>query len=61
LSARIVSLADVFQALTSDRPYRKAFGRKKAIEIIKKDSGKQFDPKIVNVFLRIIDQISEKT
>ena len=60
LSARIVAIADVYQALISDRPYRKAYSRKKALEIIKKESGKQFDPQIVKAFLKIIDKINEK-
>jgi diguanylate cyclase (GGDEF)-like protein/PAS domain S-box-containing protein len=56
LGARIIALADVFQALTSDRPYRKAFTNKKAIQIIKDGAGTQFDPKIVNVFLKILQK-----
>ncbi|MCK5655409.1 MAG: hypothetical protein KAI03_03850, partial [Candidatus Aureabacteria bacterium] len=51
LGARIISVADVYQALTSDRPYRKAYAKKEALDIIKKGSGTQFDPKIVKVFL----------
>jgi len=53
LGARIIALADVFQALTSNRPYRKAFSKKKALGIIKKEAGKQFDPNIVDLFLAI--------
>ena len=60
LSARIVAIADVYQALISDRPYRKAYSRKKALGIIKKESGKQFDPQIVNTFLDIIDKVNDK-
>jgi diguanylate cyclase (GGDEF)-like protein/putative nucleotidyltransferase with HDIG domain len=54
LGARIVAIADVYQALISDRPYRKAYSKREAIEIIKKDAGKKFDPKIVKIFLKII-------
>jgi len=54
VGARIIAIADVYQALTSDRPYHKAFSKKEAIEIIKKASGKQFDPHITNIFLKII-------
>ena len=54
IGARIISLADVYQALTANRPYRKALPKKKAIEIIKKGSGTQFDPIVVNQFLEII-------
>jgi diguanylate cyclase (GGDEF)-like protein/PAS domain S-box-containing protein len=56
LGARIIALADVYQALTSDRPYRKAFTKKKAIDIIKSGAGTQFDPKIVNLFLKILQK-----
>jgi len=54
LSARIVALADVYQALISDRPYRKAYSKKKALDIIKKESGTHFDPKIVKSLLSVI-------
>jgi HD-GYP domain-containing protein (c-di-GMP phosphodiesterase class II) len=57
VSARIVSLADVYQALVSDRPYRKAYSKKKAIDIIKKETGDHFDPKITKIFLKIINRI----
>ena len=54
VGARIIAVSDVYQALTSDRPYRKAFSKKKAIEIIKAGAGTQFDPKIVDTFLKIL-------
>lgn len=57
LSARIVAIADVYQALISDRPYRKSYTKAKALEIIKNEAGKQFDPEIVKVFLRVIKHI----
>ena len=57
LSGRIVSLADVFDALTSKRPYKEPFPADKAIEIIKKERGEHFDPQIVDVFLANIDEI----
>jgi HD-GYP domain-containing protein (c-di-GMP phosphodiesterase class II) len=53
LLARILSVADVFDALITDRPYRKAYGYKDAVNIIRENSGKYFDPKIVTVFLEI--------
>lgn len=56
LSARIIAVADVYQALVSDRPYRKAFSKEKAIEIIREESGTHFDPKIVDIFLRILEK-----
>lgn len=59
LPARIVAVADVYHALISDRPYRKAFSKKKALEIIKSERGKYFDPKIVDIFLNIIQRKSK--
>lgn len=57
LSARIVAISDVYQALVSDRPYRKAYSKKRAIEIIKKEIGTHFDPKIGKIFLKVIANI----
>ena len=56
IGARIIALADVYQALTSDRPYRKAYSKAKALKIIKDGSGTQFDPKITNIFLKILQE-----
>jgi diguanylate cyclase (GGDEF)-like protein/PAS domain S-box-containing protein len=57
IGARIVAIADVYQALISERCYRKAYTQDKAIEIIKEGSGKLFDPEIVDAFLRIVDKV----
>jgi len=57
LVGRIVGLADVFDALTSKRPYKDPFPVEKAIDIIKKERGEHFDPHIVDVFLENIDEI----
>ena len=51
LSARIFAVVDVWDALTSDRPYRKAWSHEKTFEYILEQSGKQFDPDVVHVFL----------
>ncbi len=59
LYARIVAVADVFDALTTDRPYRKALSTEEAINIIKKESGSHFDPELVKIFLDIKDEILE--
>lgn len=59
LSARIVALADVFDALTSKRPYKEAFSFEKALEIIFRGSGTHFDPEIVRVLLESKDRIYE--
>ncbi|MGB3366312.1 MAG: HD domain-containing phosphohydrolase [Acidaminobacteraceae bacterium] len=50
LSARITSLADVFDALTSKRPYKEAFSLDKSYAIIRESRGKHFDPEIVDAF-----------
>jgi HD-GYP domain-containing protein (c-di-GMP phosphodiesterase class II) len=51
LEARIISVADVYDAMTSDRPYRKAMSPFDVKEVIIKGSGREFDPKVVNAFL----------
>ena len=51
LAARIFAVVDVWDALTSDRPYRKAWTKEKALEYIREQSGKHFDPQVVEVFL----------
>ncbi|MDW8801912.1 HD domain-containing protein [Clostridium sp. A1-XYC3] len=60
LSARIVAIADVFDALTSNRPYKKAFTFEESTKIIYEGSGKHFDPYIINVFLNNIDVIKSE-
>jgi len=56
-SGRIAALADVFDALTSERPYKKAWTVEAAIELIKENSGKHFDPELVEVFLEQLPSI----
>lgn len=51
LAARVFAIVDVFDALTSDRPYRKAWSYEKAYQYIELQAGKHFDPEIVKVFL----------
>ena len=51
LEARIFAVVDVWDALTSDRPYRKAWSREKTIEHIRSLSGTHFDPQVVDKFL----------
>lgn len=58
LGARIVAIADVYQALISDRPYRKAYTKKTAMRIIKNGAGTQFDPRIVKVFLEVVRKVT---
>jgi putative nucleotidyltransferase with HDIG domain len=59
LSARIFAIIDVWDALSSDRPYRKAWSRKKILEYIKDLSGKQFDPQVLSVFYKMIENETE--
>ncbi|OIQ26430.1 two-component system response regulator [uncultured Vibrio sp.] len=56
LSARIVAIADVFDALTSERPYKKAWSIEKTVALIKEEAGSHFDPHLVDVFLGQLDQ-----
>jgi len=56
VGARIIAVSDVYEALTSDRPYRKAYPKEEAIKIIKNSSGTQFDPKVVDAFLNVLQQ-----
>jgi HD-GYP domain-containing protein (c-di-GMP phosphodiesterase class II) len=55
LGARILSVADTFEALTADRPYRKAFPISEAIKVLRQIRGEQLDPKIVDVFIKVIN------
>lgn len=57
ISGRIAALADVFDALTSERPYKKAWTVEDAINLIKDNSGKHFDPKLVDVFMEQLPNI----
>ena len=57
LSARIVAVADVFDALSSQRVYKKAWTEEEVLNEIKAQSGKQFDPEIVDIFLELVPQI----
>jgi putative two-component system response regulator len=53
LQGRIMAIADVDDALVSERPYKKPFTHEQAVEIIRKDAGAHFDPKLVEVFLSV--------
>lgn len=56
IGARVVSVLDAYDAMTSDRPYRPAPGPDRAIEELRKYSGTQFDPKVVTLFLDILEE-----
>jgi PAS domain S-box-containing protein/putative nucleotidyltransferase with HDIG domain len=51
MAARIFAVADVYDALTSDRPYRKGWGHERALDYIREQSGSFFDPRVVDAFL----------
>jgi PAS domain S-box-containing protein len=55
LGARIFAVVDVWDALRSDRPYRKAWSKEKTIDYILEQSGKHFDPAVVDSFLKLIN------
>ena len=57
LSARIVALADVFDALTSKRPYKQAFPVEQAMGIIRAERGKHFDPDVLDAFERALPKV----
>jgi HD-GYP domain-containing protein (c-di-GMP phosphodiesterase class II) len=56
IGARIIAIVDAYRALTSNRPYRKAYSRTGAINILKKESGTKFDPKVAAAFLKILNR-----
>jgi HD-GYP domain-containing protein (c-di-GMP phosphodiesterase class II) len=51
LLSRILSIVDAYDAMTEDRAYRKAMGKKEAISEIRENSGTQFDPRIASIFV----------
>jgi putative nucleotidyltransferase with HDIG domain len=53
LHARILAVADCYDAIVSDRPYRKGLPARQALEILRQKSGKQFDPMVIEVFERL--------
>jgi len=59
LQGRLMAIADVYEALISDRPYKKAFSHEQAVAIIKCDSGKHFDPLLVDLFLNVSDEFNK--
>jgi putative nucleotidyltransferase with HDIG domain len=56
LVARILSVADAYEAMTSDRIYRPALSKQKALQILRQESGRQFDPQIVRIFTSILEE-----
>jgi len=60
LEGRIMAIADVYDALVSERPYKRPFTHEQAVEIIKDGSGTHFDPKIVEAFLTVMEDFREE-
>jgi response regulator RpfG family c-di-GMP phosphodiesterase len=59
IAGRIVMLADVFDALTNERVYKKAWSIEKAMDFIEEQKGKMFEPKLVDLFLKNIDAFKQ--
>lgn len=59
LPGRIVAIADVFDALTSKRPYKEAWPVDKAVDLIIREKGQHFDPDLVDAFIKIVPQVTE--
>ncbi|MCK7543122.1 two-component system response regulator [Marinobacter bryozoorum] len=57
MSARVVAIADVFDALTSERPYKKAWPIEEATQLIREQAGKHFDPTLVEAFFQCLPEI----
>jgi len=54
--ARIISVADAYDAMTSFRPYRCSLGREEALEQIRDNAGSQFDPAVAEVFIKLMQE-----
>jgi putative two-component system response regulator len=57
LQGRIMAIADVYDALISERPYKKAFSREEAFKIIIDGRGTQFDPLLIDLFIKIFNKL----
>ena len=60
LSARIIAVADAYDAMGSDRPYRKKLNKDKILNELKDQAGKQFDPEVVEALISVLDREREK-
>lgn len=60
MPARIIAVAEAYDTITNDKPYRKGLNKKEAINEIRKDSGTRFDPDIARVFIEMVleDEVS---
>jgi putative two-component system response regulator len=57
IEGRIAAVADVFDALTSDRAYRRALSTEEALDLMRGERGYQFDPDVLDAFLSVLDQV----
>jgi HD-GYP domain-containing protein (c-di-GMP phosphodiesterase class II) len=57
VEGRIVAIADVFDALTSERPYKAAFSADESLSIMREGRGKHFDPDLLDVFMDLADDV----
>lgn len=57
LEGRIIAIADVFDALTSERPYKKAWAVEDAVKLIEDGSGSHFDPELVDLFMQVLPEV----
>lgn len=60
LTARIVAVVDAFEAMTSDRPYRRALPLEEALKRLQQEAGAQFDPRIVRAFVRLVGRTTPR-
>jgi diguanylate cyclase (GGDEF)-like protein/PAS domain S-box-containing protein len=61
IQCRILAICDAYDAMTNDRPYREAMSREKALEELLNCSGTQFEPKLVDIFIKLMENKQEST
>ncbi len=61
MTARVLSVADAYSAMTNDRPYRLAMSREQAVEELRRGAGTQFDPRVVEAFVRVLEAEAQET
>ncbi|HMY70055.1 MAG TPA: two-component system response regulator, partial [Leptospiraceae bacterium] len=59
IEGRITAIADVFDALTSARPYKRPWSMEEAVAYLRSESGKHFDPELVQIFLSELPSVTE--